>query len=401
MGWVEKNIQWLLPVFVFGFLISDFFTSISFKLFSGSFYRYAGVVKLLFELLMIAVILRNARQHKKVIFFIGIMAVFFFLSQLFVKMPHYNLYEELLNGNIYFFNSYVYILIFITFVNSTRVPQQTFKKIYRFFEYFLYINTFLMFLGLIFHIELFRSYEYYDRFGVSGMFSKPGEASFMYIIAIVVNYYFWITYRTKSFGYKLMFFIVASLFIGQKTVLFFLLLLLVVHTFFYSKYHRIFKIALPCLLLLAIFFVETLMRIMIRIFPFWDKVYSEVGVVGVLMSKRNILLERTLAYINDHWTFWNYILGGIDFKNYKVELELIDLYFFMGIAGVAFYLYLIAIHFLKQADFLKRSMIFAVFFTSFFSGGLLLNITAIIFMYIAVSKVLPNTEKHATIETKK
>ena len=62
MNLIKKNIDAIVIVFLMGFLISDFVTSIAYKLAPNSFYRYAGAIKLLFEAIMIVLIVSNFKK---------------------------------------------------------------------------------------------------------------------------------------------------------------------------------------------------------------------------------------------------------------------------------------------------------------------------------------------------
>ncbi len=387
MNILKKNIDIILLTFVLLFFIGDTATSILHKLRGGYFSRYSGIVKLLFEVIMCLIILANIKNQKR--FFIGLMLLVlsFLVSQLLLDVSGYNFHKEFLEGNIYFFNRYMYIFIFILFTKSILIKEETYKKAYIFLEYFLYVNVIAVILGALFEIELFKSYEYTDRFGFSGLLAKPGEASYLYMIVIIFNYYFWIATKKSKNLYKMFFFIVFSLLLGQKKMLLFLGLFGLLHFIYYSKYRNVYRVGFPIVLGLLFVFRKSVLDLFIMKFPFWNKIYEKDGLLSMLSSYRNILLEEAIEYINLNWTFGNYIFGGIDFKKYKVEFEFIDLYIFLGVAGVLYYVFIL-ISFLQNKNLLKKQLVCIVFLTSFASGGLILNVTAIVLFYIVIEKVL-------------
>ncbi|EDP96960.1 hypothetical protein U8527_01435 [Kordia algicida OT-1] len=387
MNFIKKNIDTIVIVFLMGFLISDFVTSLVFKLAPKSFYRYSGMLKLLFEAIMVGMIIVHFKKPFRTFWFIVAFTISFIISQFLLQESGYDFMTQLSSGNIYFFNRYMYVLIFILFVKTVPLQKETYEKIYRYFEYFLYINTIALLVGYIFHVEVFRSYEYTTRFGVSGFFSKPGEASYMYMIAIIVNYYLWISKNTKTYLFKLLFFIACSLCLGQKKMMLFLLLLSIIHLVHYNRFKKIFRILLPLGFIVFLFFKDAIIRALLSRSPFWTMIYEESGLVSTIFSYRDQLLLKAIDYIDENWSFLNYIFGGLDFDKYKVEFEFIDLYIFLGFAGIVYYLYVVS-SYLNGGNFLKRNLIIIAFITSLISGGLILNVTAAILLYVVAKYIM-------------
>lgn len=391
MNYIKKNIDIIAFVFLMTFLISDFLTSVAFKLMPNSFYRYSGAIKLVFEVLMVGMIITNFKKSIRTFWFILAFTISFIISQfLLSETGAYDFKTQVLSGNIYFFNRYIYLLIFILFIKTVLLKQETYEKIYCYFEYFLYINAIALLVGYLFHVEIFRSYEYTTRFGVSGFFSKPGEASYMYMIAVIVSYYFWIEKKSKIDLYKLLFFIACSLCLGQKKMLLFLGLLGVVHLIHYNRFKKVFRILLPLSLVVFLFFKESIIEAVLSRSPFWKVIYDESGLISAIFSYRDQLFVNAMTHIEENWTFLNYIFGGLDFNHFKVEFEFIDLYIFLGVSGIVYYLYVVS-SCLNGGNFLKRNLIVITFLSSLLSGGLILNVTAAIFLYIAAKYImLPN-----------
>ncbi|MBC8755332.1 hypothetical protein H2O64_11645 [Kordia sp. YSTF-M3] len=391
MSYLKKNIDTIAIVFLMTFLISDFLTSVAYKLMPNSFYRYSGAIKLVFEVLMVGMIITNFKKSIRTFWFILAFTISFIISQFLLNEPGaYDFKTQLLSGNIYFFNRYIYLLIFILFIKTVLLKEETYEKIYRYFEYFLYINAIALLVGYLFHVEIFRSYEYTTRFGVSGFFSKPGEASYMYMIAVIVSYYFWIEKKSKKDFYKLLFFIACSLCLGQKKMLLFLGLLGVVHLIHYNRFKKVFRILLPVSLAVFLFFKESIIQAVLSRSPFWKVIYEESGLMSAIFSYRDQLFVNAITHIEENWTFLNYIFGGLDFNHFKVEFEFIDLYIFLGVSGIVYYLYVVS-SCLNGGNFLKRNLIVITFLSSLLSGGLILNVTAAIFLYIAAKYImLPN-----------
>lgn len=342
--------------------------------------------------MILALIVSSKNILKLFIIIIGLTIVFITSQFLLIDSYEYHFVSEILTGNIYFFNRYLYIFIFILFFDNIKIRDKTWQKLFLYFEYFLFVNAIAIVLGILFNIELFRSYEFSERFGYSGLFSNPGEASYIYIIVIVANYFLWIVNERYINRNKLIFFILFSLCLGQKKVLLFLILLLLLHLLFVTKYRKTFRIVLLPLGIMIYVCWNYIFALGLELFPFWKRIYFDRGILSVITSDRNLLLEDAIIYIRSNWNFLNYIFGGLDFNKFKVEFELVDLYLFFGVFGIGFYVYILK-RFISDSDYLKTGLILIVFLTSFVSGGLILNVTAIIGFYFIIKRIMLNDKQ--------
>lgn len=342
--------------------------------------------------MILVLILGSKNLFKLFIVIIGFSIVFISSQFLLIDSYEYNFVSEFLTGNIYFFNRYLYIIIFIQFFDNIKIRNRTWQKLFLYFEYFLYVNAIAIVFGILFNIELFRSYEFSERFGYSGLFSKPGEASYIYIIVILANYYLWIVNKKYVNRSKLIFFIVFSLCLGQKKVLLFLILLLLLHLLFVAKYRKSLRVMILLLGVVIYTCWNYLFVLGIDLFPFWKRIYLERGMLSVLTSDRNLLLEDAFIYIRNNWNFLNYIFGGLDFNKFKIEFELVDLLLFFGVFGIGFYVYILK-RFISNSNYLKTGLILITFLTSFVSGGLILNVTAIISFYFITKRIMVNDKE--------
>ncbi|WP_299883690.1 hypothetical protein [uncultured Lacinutrix sp.] len=325
-----------------------------------------------------------SRLHKVTI---GII-ILFIISQINIDSSSYDFMYHISRGNIYFFNRYLYILIFILFLNSIKIPSISFQKGYNYLEVLLFINCLVIIFGILFEINIFKSYESTPRFGYAGLFSKPEEAGFIYCIAIIYNYYYWSLNKSKTNLIKVAVFIATILVLGQKKMFLFVALLICMHLLFQVKYKKFFRVIIPVLGLIVIIFNKKIFSYLISHSSFWTRIYQEKGLLSTLTSTRSDLVKNVIIYIKANWDTYNFIFGGIDFNKYKVEFEAFDLYIFLGIFGLLFYYYFIKTFFYKNLDNLKRRLVFTLFLTSFLGGGLLLSVTATLLLYIVINKVM-------------
>ncbi|WP_044401347.1 hypothetical protein [Lacinutrix sp. Hel_I_90] len=378
----------ILPFLIISLLVSDFITSMVYKLSLSPFYRYSGYFKLFFEIIMVAVIVYNfkslSKLHKVVL---GLFLVFI-ASQLLGYSNAYDFSYHISTGNIYFFNRYIYILIFILFLNTINPSIQSYRKAYKYLEGLLFFNCLAISIGILFGVDVFKSYEYTARFGYAGLFSKPEEAAFIYCIAIIYNYYFWVLKKSRTHFLKTLLFIIVILLLGQKKMFLFVCLLLCAHLVYETNHKKIFRVLILFSSLVVLFFRTQIATFIFGSSPFWSRVYIENGFLSTITSNRDQLLKLAISHIRENWNIANYVFGGVDFNKYKVEFEVVDLYIFLGISGVFFYVYLLRNHFLKESNNLKTRLVIILFLTSFFGGGLLLSITATLLFYIVINKVM-------------
>lgn len=326
--------------------------------------------------------------HKITLIIVGL----FCIGQFLTYSKFYNFTFHFFKGNIYFFNRYLYILIFIIFVNALNIKKAVYKKAYDYLEIILLINCVFVLLGLLLDINIFKSYESSPRFGYVGLFSKPEEAGFIYAITIIYNYYFWVLKKNYAHLIKTLLFILTISVFGQKKMLLFLSLLIGMHLLYYFKYKNVFRIIILPIISLIFFLRIEIVNYVLQYSSFWSNIYKEKGLLSAITSTRSDLFNNALFYIKKNWNISNYIFGSLDFDKYKVEFEMVDLYFFMGVWGLFFYFYLIREHYFKNSDFLKKKLIIILLTTSFFGGGLLLSVTATLLFYLVINKIMINSD---------
>jgi NADH:ubiquinone oxidoreductase subunit K len=136
--------------------------------------------------------------------------------------------------------------------------------------------------------------------------------------------------------------------IGKKMIVLFLLLLVIFHFYYFSNYKKLITGSIFIFIALSVFFKETIVSLILKIFPFWKSIYYNHGILNTLTSFRSNLFKEAMEYINRNWNLWNYMFGSIDFRKYKTEFEFVDFFILMGFTGILFYLYIVYAHFMKK-----------------------------------------------------
>jgi hypothetical protein len=203
MNWIKKNNDLIFTIFVLLFFISDIFTNVILKLNFDFFSRFSGAVKLVIEFIMLLIIIINYKQiHKSYLTLLAIILLFVISQIYFQNNDYHSIKDSILYNNIYYFNRYIYILIFIVYSKTLTIQKETFLRIFKYFEYILIVNSIFIILGFLTGINFFKSFSSIGRFGYMGLFSKSGETSFFYMVAIVTSYFLWIKTKDSIKLYK-------------------------------------------------------------------------------------------------------------------------------------------------------------------------------------------------------
>lgn len=264
--------------------------------------------------------------------------------------------------NIIIYNKYFFVLI--VFYSLYRLPEgsRNFSSIMKTFEMILLVNSFAAISGLIFQIDLFRTYiEQSYRYGYSGLIPAQNEATLFYFIGISYFYYKAFIQHEKHF--KFWIFILASLLLGTKAIYVFLVMLLFFHLITAPGLKKQF-IAMLATLLVGygiVWFLET--DNSKQLLSYFTSKASEGGWLEMMLSGRNILLETKGLALLKEWSFINYFIGGQDQQRYLLEMDLFDLFYFTGIVGFILY---ISMYFSTLFRFNLKKPFYLFFVISFF-----------------------------------
>ncbi len=379
----DKNIiKRIFVVFVALCFVSDFLTKISITYGDSSFSRLAGVIKLIFEFLMIILLLKKKKITQGLV--LGGILVFAFLisniNEVLASPTPIN--HNTLIQNVYYANRYLYIFIFIAFLKLYEVEFSVKDSFIELFKLVLNINSIIIIIAFLFKIELFRSFPFSLRFGYDGVFSKNGEAAYyyMFFISILYNEYF-LDKKVKSLM-KVIAISIVSLLLGKKIILLFLFLLLVGHIAFVLRKTKELGLGLLIVMMGLGFYREVITATIFKISPFWEGVYQNYGLIGTLTSIRSKLFVDFIEHASANWNAVNYFFGTGEYEKYKVEFEFVDVFLFFGITGIIVFIYLLKKYFYNKTSMISRCLFLCILISSFFSGALFISVTSMIFFYV-------------------
>lgn len=280
------------------------------------------------------------------------------------KGPTYSLMENISIFNKYFFTFIIYFAIY----KLNSVPDK-FDKLIRILENIFLFNSLAAITGFILQIDLLKTY--YDipyRSGFNGFIPVQNESTVFYFLSVSYFYYKHFILKDQSLRFYVI--LASALILGTKGIYLYLALLL----FFHFIYHSNVKtklIAMGLILLLAagISWYLTTEHSKIALEYFISRIESK-GWIYTLLSGRNVFIATKGAAVLDNWSWVNYLVGGQDQMNSLIEMDLIDLFLFMGIIGGGLYLSLFTFS-LFRFNILKPYYFFftlSFFLLAFWSG---------------------------------
>lgn len=334
------------------------------------FYRTSIFFRSLYELLFLIVILLFINEVRLLflkIFFI--LFALFICGQVLISFQvdyAYNYLENISNFNKYFF-------VFIIYFSIYKLTDYTekFQKIIKLMEGIFLLNSIVTILGVIFQITLLRTYTDSDRiyrYGYSGFIPAQNEATLFFFLSVSYFYYKHFILNLKSRRFLIV--LLSSLVLGTKGIYLFLFLLLIFHFLYFSNL----KAKIISLFLMIGIFISGYLYLQTRhsqiLLEYFISRKDKLGWFSMLVSSRDSFIITKGVTITGNWNIINYFIGGQDQTKLAIEMDFIDLFFFLGIIGsvVFFMLYLST---LFKFNILKPFYFFFVltfFFLAFFGG---------------------------------
>jgi hypothetical protein len=335
----ESTIIYVLTVSALWiFFFADFCNKLLIHL-HFDFVRISIFPRALYEFLFFAVILTFINKTRSAFLIIlAVMFVFFLIGQtifsLHIDYP-YNFTE-----NLFIFNKYFFLFVVYFGIYKLQDNPELFARVIRIMEKLFLLNAYLALVGVVFGIDIFRTYIHQSyRFGYSGVFWVQNESTIFYYCAILYFYYKRFILKIKSKGIFVV--LLASVFLGTKGIYLFMALLLLFHFAYHSSLKtKIYSfIIMISVYWLTVWFMKS-EQAKVLLAYFVSKMNKE-GVWYMLFSGRTRYLGEINDKILSFWTPLNYIFGGQDQSRFMVEMDLFDLFLFFGISGFIVYFILI------------------------------------------------------------
>lgn len=192
----------------------------------------------------------------------------------------------------------------------------------RLFRFLVYINLCFIILGLLFDLQIFKTY--YSRFGYNGLLLTSMQATYFYISAIVIAFH-----RRQKLFFILS--VLSALLVGTKILLGFLACF--GGWLIFSKFKNGW-LKLVLIVGLASSFAFALMLLFGQ--ERFKIVIADDGIAAAVFSFRNVTLSLLWEHL-DHLDY-SILSGGISLFDYRVEIEPIDVLLYFGTLGLVVYI---------------------------------------------------------------
>ena len=318
-------------------------------------------------------ILLRVRKIKNFWLLIALPAVFI-IGQLTIN-------DSFSGNSLVIFGKFVAPVLLFIYFSEARLLEKHRRITFRVFEWVMLFNSALILLGFLLDIKLFESYRG-SRFGYSGLFLSPGVASYAYLLTL---FYFVLGANGSVWkNWKFIFIFLSCFLIGTKAIYLGLIVLIIyILSLQKVKYRKL-------LIALALVLGATATYLFFYKFGLFSKVRESDGLISALLSFRDkLFVENTIPYIQENWSFINYLFGGVSDFDMRSQMEMIDVFFFWGILGGLLYL-LTFIRTFVNFKMTRTLWVFALLFMTiiFLAGNFFVYSTITIFLLILRERIL-------------
>lgn len=323
----------------------------------------AVITALYFFTALSALILRNKISPLFTItWFVLVFIAFYNEMYHFIFSENLNFYE-IIAGQLQTYVSFTFPILFVGVWNEMSSKTDLNSKLLCLVELLVIINSIVIISCLFFDVEVFKSYPGSSRWGYSGLMARTTAITLSSIVFLRE----WNNDRrwARLLLYSIIFFMSGT----KSGLLTFLLILFFVMV--KSVKFRLVLLSLGCFMVAC---VPYLIENYIYLSPFWENVYKENGLLGVISSLRLNNMFAFFSYLNESLNLKALLMGGsVRFENLWVEILPIDLFAWFGIIGL-----FVSLRFYYK--WLNKVVYLVPIISSFFYGGLVLEPVLVILL---------------------
>lgn len=387
---MTRKIAYILFVLIIG---SDVLSSIAYNL-NFSFYNFGLFIKIPIEFFLFFYSLKFIKGDITIwvigalflIWLIGLSVNYFNVDMLTTHLEHNGIYldtdSDVYSASFKVFNRYIFVFALAVILHMYSENKGFVVNIKQLFEGFIIVNSICIILGAIFDISMFSAYnpgdkitEYVPRYGYKGLLYGANEVTGIYFLSLAHYYREILTYKRLKKILPFFIILISSFLTGAKAAP---LGMLLVSAFYVYKYFRktFFFVFVPTVILATIIaftrYIDDIMEIL-------STISTSDSLLTIITSGRSDYVISNYNFINDQWTFLNYIFG--DGSLYS-EMDFFDLYFFFGL-GALLYLALYIKTFIRY----ERSgnglpILILMFFLAFLNGHIIQSAVVPVFLIL-------------------
>ena len=322
---------WVLIVLTSYFLLNRFLQKLSFVYLDNRWVELKVGEGILFGLAYAVVLISAWFLRKKIPLYVfwcwgGIVIIFLINEFRFAwGNPNYSIMESLTKSQGYYTAKFTMPLLFWG-VWSVLKNANHFGAVFIYqLRVFLTFNAALIFSGAMFGVSLFESYPLSGRWGYSRLLWHLNFHCASYGILLI-----YLLRKKDKHWVSIFLFVSALLLLGQKAGILYLLLIFMLVIIKTNLIRTIILISSLGVIISA----HVWMPIVVGFMPFWEKVYTNHGVWGVIFSLRNEMVESIWSEINQTLGFFDFFFGSeIRFRR-RTEMMPLDLLIYFGISGL-------------------------------------------------------------------
>lgn len=299
--------------------------------------QYTWLPDILFLLLLILSI--SPKKNRLALFGIGLLLLFKLIGSLSIA-SHYPNILDLYKDVVKTWMGYVYIFPLFLFLSSSadEKPVTIPKYVQHTFVVLAGGIALSVFVGLVLKPYVFHTYTVTKRFGISGFLYPFSYVGYFYMFSITSAYLLHKHMPTNRLYSILLYTLsLAAVFSGTKSTYLFLLMFYGIYIIDKRYYREKWLwLVLGCIVLLIVFLRQKLASV------FWVLIdlYEKEDLLTFALSYRNVYARSTWIFVQENWTWVNYLFGGLDNINQLTEMAFVDLFLNFGIIGASLFLYL-------------------------------------------------------------
>ena len=331
---IFENVEfyyWLLFVLITYFLFNRLLQKLSYVVLGNRWVDLRIGESVLFGLTYIIVLISCWFLRKRIPFFIflcwgGLIFIFFINELSFAwTVPNYDIIQSISKGQAYYTAKLTMPLLFWGVWSELDKRSLYGVKLINYLKFILLVNSILIIIGVCFNVSVFESYPLSGRWGYSGILWHLSFHSFIYGI-----YLMYLLKQKKRRWDLIILFSLALFFLGQKAGLLYLFLIYCL-IFITNNYLRLCMITT---FVIGAFSSHFWVPYVISFSTFWQSVYNQHGVWGVLLSLRNKNITEAGNEISSDFNIYDILFGGV--IRYPISLEMmpLDIFIYFGLIGV-------------------------------------------------------------------
>ena len=304
---------------------------------------------------------------KNILIFVATISIISLINELrfALEVNEYSIKDSLTTGQLYYVTKIIFPLLFLGVWSLLDNAKIRTAFLIRLIESLFLLNAGLIFFGgILAEIPLMESYPLSGRWGYCGLLLDRVTTQLSYGLLLLHNWS-----PNKPFYWKNLVFIICLSVSGQKAGFLWLGLFIV----FVVIRSSVLRTAFVLFAAAVFAFIPYYIKLLVGLFPFWEKVYEENGILGWVFSLRNELLWSVFESEKENTSITELLFGGISRFPTRIEFLPLDIFIYFGIVGV-----LVCIWFLSNwISPFKWSIPLIV---ACFAGGIFGSVLAIVFL---------------------